>query len=135
MRFENQKDINRETLAIQKFCNQYELKYQKLGDHDVDFKIIKDNKTVTYAEVKGRLRNISECYPLPIAIRKLYKLKEKHNDPVIIWACNDGILYAKVNKLIGSIRLSGRKPRVGSYNDIELMAYYNAQEAIKTIYY
>jgi len=135
MRFENQKDINRETLAIQKFCNQYELKYQKLGDHDVDFKIIKDNKTVTYVEVKGRLRNISECYPLPIAIRKLHKLKEKHNDPVIIWACNDGILYAKVNKLIGSIRLSGRKPREGSYNDIELMAYYNAQEAIKTIYY
>jgi len=135
MRFENQKDLDRETVAIRKFCQQYRLKYQKLGDHDVDFKISKDDKTVTYVEVKGRIRDISDCYPLPIAIRKLHKLKETHKDPVIIWACNDGILYAKVNNLVGSIRVGGRKPRKGSHNDIELMAYYNAQEAIKTLKY
>lgn len=135
MRFEQQKDLDRETKAISFFCKNYDLIYQKLGDNDIDFKITKDNKVVSYIEVKGRIRNIDECYPLPIAVRKLYKLKEKHHNPIIIWACNDGILYAKVNELVGEVKIGGRKPRQGSSNDIELMVYYNKQENIKILKY
>jgi len=135
MRFETQVDLDRETKAIKTFCDKFDLQYQKLGDHDVDFKILKNKKVLTFVEVKGRLRNIDDCYPLPIAIRKVYKLCEAHKDPVIIWSCNDGLLYAKLKKLKGDIRQGGRTPRKGSHNDIELMAYYNAQESIKTIKY
>lgn len=135
MRFETNKDIIREQKAIKVFCNKYNLDHKKLGDWDIDFSLHKDNKLIGYAEVKGRNKNIVDAYPLPLAIRKVYSLTEKTKDPVVIWACFDGIIYAKLKNLNGVIKKGGRKPRTGSVNDIELMAYYDKQDDLNIIYY
>jgi hypothetical protein len=125
MRFETLKDLQNESEAITIFCDQYELSCRKLDEHDIDFELIKDERIIGYAEVKGRNKTIQEAYPLPIAVRKLLKLMDKKINPVIIWKCYDGIIYGKLEKLKGEIRIGGRKPREHSYNDIELMAYFD----------
>ena len=135
MRFEKESDIKRELKAIEFFINKYNLDYKKLGEWDIDFSLHKNNKLVGYAEVKGRNKNIADAYPLPLAIRKIHSLTEKTKDPVIIWACYDGIIYAKLKKLNGVIKQGGRKPRKHSVNDIELMAYYENQTDLNIIYY
>ena len=135
MRFEKESDIKRELKAIEFFINKYNLDYKKLGDWDIDFSLHKNNVLVGYAEVKGRNKNIADAYPLPLAIRKIHSLTEKTKDPIIIWACYDGIIYAKLKELNGVIKRGGRKPRKHSVNDIELMAYYNEQTDLNIIYY
>ncbi len=135
MRFEKESDIKRELKAIEFFINKYNLDYKKLGEWDIDFSLHKNNVLVGYAEVKGRNKNIADAYPLPLAIRKIHSLTEKTKDPIIIWACYDGIIYAKLKKLNGVIKQGGRKPRKHSVNDIELMAYYNEQTDLNIIYY
>ena len=135
MRFEKESDIKRELKAIEFFINKYNLDYKKLGEWDIDFSLHKNNNLVGYAEVKGRNKNIADAYPLPLAIRKIHSLTEKTKDPIIIWACYDGIIYAKLKKLNGIIKQGGRKPRKHSVNDIELMAYYNEQTDLNIIYY
>ena len=135
MRFEKESDIKRELKAIEFFINKYNLDYKKLGEWDIDFSLHKNNNLVGYAEVKGRNKNIADAYPLPLAIRKIHSLTEKTKDPIIIWACYDGIIYAKLKKLNGVIKQGGRKPRKHSVNDIELMAYYNEQIDLNIIYY
>lgn len=125
MRFENQKDIERENKAIKAFLKPFNGTFKKLGRNDIDF-IVYDIKgaILAFVEVKGRLRNIDNSFPLPISVKKLTKLLDKKINPVIIWACFDGIIYSEVKDLKGEIKIGGRKPRKGSSNDIELMAYY-----------
>ena len=125
IRFESGKDLERETKAVTLFCDEYGLTFEKLSPNDIDFKIYKDGKFVFYLEVKGRIRTLQECFPLPIAVRKLLKMTDKKQEGVIIWACTDGIIFSRVEKLKGEIRMGGRRKREGSANDIELMAYYN----------
>tara|TARA_R110002049_G_C8708315_1_gene523688 strand:- start:26 stop:454 length:429 start_codon:yes stop_codon:yes gene_type:complete len=135
MRFENKKDLDREEKAIIKFVSVFKGSYNKLGDNDIDFEVLHNNKIISYVEVKGRLRTIDNAFPLPISARKLVKLSDKKVNPVVIWACEDGIIYSKVKDLEGSIRYSGRKPRKGSTNDLELMTYYNDNKNFKIIKY
>ena len=136
MRFESEEDLKRERKAIETFVNVFGGFAKKLGPNDVDYKVFdKDNSLVAYAEVKGRLCVLSQAYPLPIAIRKLVKLCDKRLNPVVIWACDDGIIYAKVKDIYGDIRWGGRKLRQGAFNDEELMAYYDKQQAFKYIRY
>ena len=100
--------------------------YEKLSQHDIDYKVFdKDKKLIAYVEVKGKLRNIANAYPLPIECRKLVKLIDKRLNPVVIWACDDGIIYGQVKEIRGDI----------SYNDNELMAYYDKQKAFKYVRY
>ena len=129
VRFENQESLEREHKAVLLFCCIYDYTYEKLGDHDIDFKIYKDGKLVCYLEVKGRNKTIAEAYPLPIAIRKLHNLADKRTKGVILWDCLDGLIYADYTKLEGTIKVGGRRiPRKGAANDIELMAYYQKSE-------
>ena len=125
VRFENQKDLDREDKAVKLFCDKYDLTHEKLSPNDIDFKIYKNGKFLFYLEVKGRLRNLKGCYPLPIAVRKLLKMSDKNKSGVVLWACFDGIVFSRIENLKGDIRIGGRKPREGSSNDIEFMAYYN----------
>jgi hypothetical protein len=125
VRFENSVDLQRETKAVTLFCDTYGLTFAKLGLHDVDFKIYNKDVFLFNLEVKGRIKTLNECFPLPIAVRKLLKMTDKKQEGVIIWACKDGIVFSRVEKLKGEIRMGGRKKRAGSTNDIELMAYYN----------
>ena len=136
IRFESKKDLERENKAVKLFCDEYGLTYEKLSPNDIDFKIYKNGKFLFYLEVKGRLRNLKQCYPLPIAVRKLLKMADKKEDGVILWACFDGVVFSRIENLNGRIRMGGRKKRKGSANDIELMAYYRRHgNNFKTIKY
>lgn len=136
MRFENGKDLKREQRAIEYFVKRFEGTYKKLGPNDVDYKVFDKNKNlIAYAEVKGRYRSISNCYPLPVACRKVVKLCDKRLSPVIIWACDDGIVYGKPYEINGNIKWGGRKPREGASNDQELMIYYDKQKTLRYFRY
>lgn len=132
--FEVEEDLRREQVAIKKFVDIFGGSFQKLDQFDIDYKVFdKDKNLIAYAEVKGRIRTMDKAYPLPIAVRKIVKLSSKILNPVLIWACEDGIIYAKLNELVGEIKIGGRKPREHSSNDLELMAYYDKQKCFKYV--
>jgi len=134
MTFETEQDLQRELKAINTFVKTFGGSFKKLDPNDVDFKVFdKLGNLIAYVEVKGRIRTMVNAYPLPIAARKAVKLVDKRIIPVIIWSCDDGIIYGKVNKLKGEIKWGGRAPRDGSFNDEELMIYYDKQKELKYI--
>ena len=136
MRFESNKDLQRERKAIEKFVSRFKGTYKKLGDNDVDYRVFaENNKLIAYAEVKGRYRTIANAYPLPVAARKVVKLCDKRLNPVMIWACDDGIIYGKPTHLHGEVKWGGRKPREGAVNDEELMIYYEKQKEFRYFRY
>jgi hypothetical protein len=135
MIFEKQEDLDREKKAIDLFSKTFGWGYEKLGLTDVDFKLTKNGALFAYAEVKGRLTPIKDAFPLPIAVRKLVKLMDKRIHGIIIWACNDGIIYADAKKITGGISWGGRAKREGSVNDNEFMAYFENAPAFKYIKY
>jgi len=132
MRFESGKDLDREKRAIQFFVNRFGGSFKKLDPNDVDYRVYdKDGKIIAYAEVKGRYRTLAQAYPLPIAARKVVKLCDKRLNPVIIWACDDGIIYGKPQEIVGECKWGGRKPREGAANDQEIMVYYDKQKTLR----
>lgn len=134
MIFETEEDLRREKKAIDVFVNTFGGTYQKLDQFDIDYKVFdKNKKPIAYVEVKGRFKSIKDAYPLPVALRKLSKLVDKRLNPVLIWSCDDGILYAKANEVVGTVKYNGRAPREGAANDAELMVYYEKQKGIKYI--
>lgn len=136
MTFETEQDLIREKKAIETFVSLFGGSYKKLDPNDIDYKVFdKEGKLIAYAEVKGRIRTIRTAYPLPVAARKLVKLTDKRLVPVVIWACEDGIIYGKANKLKGEIKWGGRALRENSFNDNELMVYYDKQKELKYIRY
>jgi hypothetical protein len=121
--FETEEDIRREKKAINTFVNVFGGSFQKLGTQDVDYKIFdKDKALIAYAEVKGVIRNIRNAYPLPMTIGKLSKLMDKRLNPVIIWCCDDGIIYANPTLLTGIVKF-----------DNELIVYYDKQRPMKYV--
>lgn len=134
MIFETEEDLAREKKAIEAFVKVFGGSYQKLDPFDIDYKIFdKDKKIIGYAEIKGRIRSMRDSYPLPIAARKLVKLIDKRLNPVVIWCCEDGIIYGRPEKLKGTIRQGGRPIREGSTHDDELMVYYDKQKGLKYV--
>jgi hypothetical protein len=134
MTFETEQDLKREHKAITTFVNTFGGSFTKLDPHDIDYKVFdKDGNLIAYVEVKGRIRTIHNAYPLPVAARKIVKLVDKRLQPVIIWSCEDGIIYGKVNKLKGEIKWGGRTPRDSSFNDSELMVYYEKQKDLRYV--
>jgi hypothetical protein len=131
VKFETHKDLYREEKAINFFCRQFDFTYRKLNEFDIDYLILnKEGRHIANAEVKGRIRTIEQAYPLPVAVRKLVKLSDSTSNPIMIWTCEDGIIFAKLKNLKGQIKWGGRVPREGSTNDMELMAFYNKQEGL-----
>lgn len=132
--FETDQDLIREKKAIETFVNVFGGSFKKLGPQDIDFKVFdKDGTLIAYAEVKGRLKNMSAAYPLPVALSKLSKLIAKRLNPVIIWACDDGIIYGKVFSLVGQVKMGGRPPREGGNTDAEMMVYFDKQKELKYV--
>jgi hypothetical protein len=130
MTFETEQDLKREHKAITTFVNTFNGSFKKLDPHDIDYKVFdKKGVLISYVEVKGRIRTMHSAYPLPIAARKLVKLVDKRLAPVLIWACEDGIIYGKVEKLKGEIKFA----RDNSFNDSELIIYYEKQKELKYI--
>ena len=123
MRFETKEDLVRETKAIERFVKLFSGSYKKLGPNDIDFRVFdKDKKIVAYVEVKGKSSWLKQAFPVYVA--------------VVMWACNDGIVYAKVPDIIGEIRWGGRTDiRDEGINDQELMAYFDYQKSFKYLKY
>jgi hypothetical protein len=131
MIFETDTDILREKKAIDLFVSIFGGSYKKLDPQDVDYKLSDDRgQLIAYVEVVGRIRNMKTSYPLPITLSKLNKLIDKRLNPVIVWACDDGIIYAEATKLEGVIKWGGLPPR----ND-EMMVYYDKQKTMKYVRY
>ncbi len=120
---------DREKKAITTFVNVFGGSYQKQGSTDVDYKIFdKDKKLIAYADVEIVIRNIRNAYPLPISINKLYKLTAKRLNPVIIWCCDDGIIYGKPNLLTGIVKLGAQNIELP-----ELTIYYEKEKSIRYV--
>ena len=137
MRYETQEDRDREIKAIEKFVSLFKGSYKKLGHSDIDFRVFdKDKKIIAYAEVKGKSSKLKDAFPVYVAARKLVKLCDKRLNPVIIWACEDGIVYAKVPELVGEVRWGGRNDvREEAFYDQELMAYFEYSRTFKYLKY
>lgn len=134
MIFETETDLLREKKAIETFVKTFGGSYQKLDPYDIDYKIFDESKKViAYAEVKGRIRTMRDAYPLPISAHKVIKLIDKRLNPIIIWACEDGIIYGRPEQLVGQVKQGGRPPRDGAVSDIELMFYYDRQKSLKYV--
>ena len=135
IRFEKQIDLERENKAADFFCNIFGYDKNKLDKNDIDFEILEEGNFKFYLEVKGRIKNIKDAYPLPVSVKKLTKMQDKKKQCVILWACNDGIIFSRIEKLVGEIKVGGRIPRQGAVNDIEYMAYFNKADNLKEIKY
>lgn len=135
--FETEEDLRREMRAMKLFVSIFGGSFKKLDPLDIDYKVFdEEGKLIAYAEVKGRIRTMHDAYPLPISARKIIKLIDKRVQPVIIWACEDGIIYGRADKLVGTIRFSGRRePREGAYYDTEMMVYFDKQKGLKYVRY
>jgi hypothetical protein len=130
MIFETDTDILREKKAIDLFVSIFKGSYKKLDQFDIDYKVSDDRgQLIAYVEVVGRIRTMKTSYPLPITLSKLNKLIEKRLNPVIVWACDDGIIYAEATKLEGVIKWGGLPPRD------EMMVYYDKHKNMKYVRY
>jgi hypothetical protein len=132
MIFETKQDLERETKAIKKFCSIYNLTYKKLDPFDIDFMIFnKNSEHIGFAEVKGRHnKNVADVKFLTLSLSKACKLQAKRLNPIVIWSLDDGIIYSKLNNLVGTVSYGGRDKRAGSYNDTELVIRYSIQKAM-----
>ena len=134
MIFETDEDLDRENKAIKKFCSLYDLNYKKLGRFDVDFMIFNsDGEHIGFVEVKGRPHDsVDDVNSLTLSLSKACKLQSKRLNPIIVWALNDGIIFSKLNKLIGTVVYAGRPQREGSTYDTELLIRYKKQQSMVT---
>ena len=136
MRIDTEKDLSRERKAIETFVSRFNGSFKKLGPNDVDYRIFdKDNNLIAYAEVKSCYKNIATAYPVSISAKKLVKLCDKRLNPVIVWACDDGIIYGKPTHLNGEVKWGGKTFIEGVYSDQELMVYYDKQKEFRYIKY
>jgi hypothetical protein len=64
-----------------------------------------------------------DAYPLGMTAKKMVKLTDKRLNPVAIWSCEDGIIYARIQGLIGTVQ----------WDDDEFMMYFDKQKPFKYI--
>ena len=126
MIIETNEDKVREKKAIQKFVDRFSGSFKKLSPSDIDYRVFdKDNNLIAYAEVKPIYKPLSQSYPLPIEARKVVKVCDKILNPVIIWACDDGIVYAKPSEVKGET----------AWQDNQVVILYHKQPGTKYIRY
>jgi hypothetical protein len=119
--------------AIDTFVSIFGGSYQNLGPSDIDYKIFnKKGELIAYAEIVVRVRTIYNAYPIPVEAKRLVKLIDKRLSPVLIWACEDGIIYGKADKLKGVIKFSKPEKENSSINS-ELMVYYDKVKELKYV--
>ena len=113
--------------AISTFTDRFSGSYKQLDENDVDFRVYnKEKKLIAYVEVIPCNKSIKDCFPLAISLRKLSHLSAKRLNPVIIWSCLDGIMYAKINEVQGKVKWHGEN----EYS-AELFVFYDKQKLFK----
>jgi hypothetical protein len=115
--------------AVGIFVDKFGGSFKKMAPDGVDYRIYNTEGTmVSYAQTAVIPRRIINAYPLPILAGKVQKLCDKRLNPVIIWVCEDGIIYAKVNHIEGRL-FWGESSRGGQ----DLIVEYGKQDAMKYI--
>jgi hypothetical protein len=124
MKLQPSEEERREKRAIDCFTNMFSGSYQKLDPNDIDYKVFdSENKLIAYAEVSSKVKTIRDAYPLSVSAKKLLKLSDKRLNPVLIWSCEDGIIYSKVKGLSGEI----------VWEDEDFVVYFGKQKTMKYI--
>lgn len=124
MTSETEEDLRKQKKSIEVFVNTFGGSYKKLDVSDVDYKVFdKDGNLIAYAEISSRPRTLRDAYPLPIAARKVIKLIDKRITPVVIWHCDDGIIYGTADKLVG----------LAVFDKDEMQLIYEKQSKLKYI--
>lgn len=131
--FENEEALARQSIAFRCFIEDREYVHIRSEQYDssifpkVDYLIEVNGKRVAI-EVKGvrKVESIEDKHQPIVGIRKLVALQKYVNEhsfdfAYIIWAYDDGLKYAELRELEGSVKWSGRAPRQGAVNDSELM--------------
>jgi hypothetical protein len=119
--------FEREQKAITTFVNTFGGSFKKLDPQDVDYKIFdKQGNLIAYAEVKSVVKMMRNAYPLSAPVKKIVKLIDKRLPPVVIWYCEDGIIYGKANKLRGEVIYDNS-------SSLELIIYYERQKEFKYV--
>jgi hypothetical protein len=119
--------FDREQKAITTFVNTFGGSFKKLDPQDVDYKIFdKQGNIIAYAEVNSIIKTMRNAYPLSAPAKKIVKLIDKRLPPVVIWYCEDGIIYGKANKLRGEVIYDNSSL-------LELIVYYERQKEFKYI--
>jgi hypothetical protein len=117
-------ELRREKRAIDLFVNMFSGSYQKLDPNDIDYKVFDaSGQLIAYAEVGSRIKTMRDAYPLSISAKKMVKLTDKRLNPVAIWSCEDGIIYARIKNLVGTVQ----------WADDEFMMYFEKQKPFKYI--
>lgn len=94
--------------AIGKFTERFSGSYKSLGPNDVDYRVYdKNGNLIAFALIIPVEKEIKSCYPLQVSLNNLSKLSLKRLNPVIIWACLDGIMYGKINSISGTVSWQG----------------------------
>ena len=94
--------------AILKFTERFEGSHKSLGPSDVDYRVYdKQGNLIAFALVIPTDKEIKSCYPLQVSLNNLSKLSLKRLNPVIIWACLDGIMNGKINSISGTVSWQG----------------------------
>lgn len=124
MQLQQSEELRREKRAIDLFVNMFGGSYQKLDQNDIDYKVFDvSGQLIAYTEVSSRIRTMRDAYPLGMAAKKMVKLTDKRLNPVAIWSCEDGIIYAKIKGLSGTVQ----------WVDDEFMMYFDKQKSFKYI--
>jgi hypothetical protein len=119
--------FEREQKAMTTFVNTFGGSFKKLDPQDVDYKIFdKQGNLIAYAEVKSVVKMMRNAYPLSAPVKKIVKLIDKRLPPVVIWYCEDGIIYGKANKLRGEVIYDNS-------SSLELIIYYERQKEFKYV--
>lgn len=123
----NEQELIKQKKAIEHFAKTFGVTYKKL---DADYRVFdKDGQLIAYAEVIARIRTMRDSFPLPIPAKKLVKLIDKRLVPIVIWCCEDGIIYGKANNLEGVIKWGGSSPLDAQ----EMIVYYDKQKEFKYV--
>jgi len=121
--------------AIDTFISTFGGSYQPQVKGDVDYKIFKDGELIAYMEVTIRNKTIATAYPLIVPAARIVKLADKRLNPVLMWACDDGIIYARLKDVEAQIKWGSILPHLDLAEHGELMCYYAKQKHFKYIKY
>jgi len=131
----NEETQKKKHKAIETFISTFGGSYHAQTKGDIDYKISKDGELIAYMEVAIRNKTIATAYPLIVPAARIVKLADKRLNPVLMWACDDGIIYARLKDVEAQIKWGSLLPHLDLAEHGELMCYYAKQKHFKYIKY
>lgn len=126
IQFDSKENITRKNKSMDVFVNTFGGSYKK--SESLEYKILNTNgDLIAYSEVIISPNVIRFAYPLPITVTKFTKLISKRLNPVLIWSCDDGIIYSKAMNLTGIIKYDKLL--------LDFVIYFDRQKEFKYVRY